>query len=202
MKSFSLISTSLLCFSTLCFSSEEQSCSRFLTHEQLKGSYDYIVVGAGPGGAVVASRLAEANYSVLVLDAGGPALPIEAQVPAFHAAASESAPVSLDVPVQHYTDLNKQKRDPKYDESLPGILYPRGEGIGGSANVNATITVRPHAGDFDDLDQATGSNLVWSDEHANRIWREKIENNYSRPFLRSLHKLGKLLMKVREKISE
>ena len=36
-------------------------------------TYDYIVVGAGSSGSVVAGRLAEAGHSILLIDAGGPA---------------------------------------------------------------------------------------------------------------------------------
>ena len=68
------------------------------------GEYDYVVVGAGAGGAIVASRLAEAGHKVLVVEAGSDARPVETEVPAFHAAASEHSPVALDYCARHYAD--------------------------------------------------------------------------------------------------
>ena len=44
--------------------------------------HDYIVVGSGSAGSVVAARLAEAGHSVLMIEAGGPA-PALAHIPSF-----------------------------------------------------------------------------------------------------------------------
>src|ERR1041385_1012066 len=67
-------------------------------------SYEYVVVGSGPGGGTLAARLAEAGRRVLLLEAGGDPhelegddavassnrLPADYDVPAFHAFASEN----------------------------------------------------------------------------------------------------------------
>ena len=59
--------------------------------------WDYIVVGAGAGGAPLAARLARQGYRVLVLDAGTAQCPTTSEIPAFHAAASEDPLISLEV---------------------------------------------------------------------------------------------------------
>jgi len=44
--------------------------SLFSVPAAAQDQYDYVVVGSGPGGGVVASNLARANYSVLLIEAG------------------------------------------------------------------------------------------------------------------------------------
>lgn len=154
--------------------------------------FDYIVVGAGPGGGPLAVRLAEAGFRVLLLDAGGPDQPIESQVPALHAVASESLPIALDYGVTHFADPAQARRDSKYDETLGGILYPRGEGVGGSALSNAGITVVPHADDFNRYGRLL-NDPYWSDQTFWRLWSQNIENCQHRPGLRLLHRIGQCL---------
>ena len=100
---------------------------------------DYVIVGAGAAGCVLASRLSEdADASVLVLEAGGPDTAPELHVPAMFPVVFKS---SLD------WDL--------LGEEEPGLggrrLYmPRGRVIGGSSSINAMIYLRGNRLDFDD----------------------------------------------------
>jgi choline dehydrogenase-like flavoprotein len=99
---------------------------------------DYVIVGAGSAGCVLAGRLSEdPDVSVLLLEAGGPDSAAELHVPAMFPLAFKS---SLD------WDL--------YGEEEPGLrrrrLYlPRGRVIGGSSSINAMIYLRGHRADFD-----------------------------------------------------
>ena len=99
---------------------------------------DYVIVGAGSAGCVLAARLSEdPDVDVLLLEAGGPDSAPELHVPAMFPIVFKS---SLD------WDL--------YGEEEPGLgrrrLYlPRGRVIGGSGSINAMIYLRGHRADFD-----------------------------------------------------
>ena len=99
---------------------------------------DYVIVGAGSAGCVLAARLSEdPNVEVLLLEAGGENTATEIQVPAMFPLAFKSG---LD------WDL--------FGEREPGLggrrLYlPRGRVIGGSGSINAMIYLRGHRADFD-----------------------------------------------------
>ncbi len=142
--------------------------------------YDFIVVGAGPGGGPLAARLALEGYRVALFDAGGdPAKkPDDSDnpnycVPAFYAEATRDNNFRWDFFVQHYTADERGRRDPKYVPGKRGILYPRASGLGGCAAHNALITINPHDTDWDKLAQVTGD-ADWS-KGVMRPYFEKIQ---------------------------
>jgi choline dehydrogenase len=102
-------------------------------------TFDYVVVGAGTAGCVVAARLAAGGASVALLEAGGPYAPI------------------LDVPLLSlWAWLRRPARYCWENETEPQaaldgrrIFWPAGRLVGGSSAVNAMIYCRGHRGSYD-----------------------------------------------------
>jgi choline dehydrogenase len=83
-------------------------------------TYEYIVVGSGAGGGPLASRLARAGHSVLLIEAGDDqGTSDHYAVPAFDFVAAEDPLMRWDFYVNHYQDQARAQRDPKYVYQLP-----------------------------------------------------------------------------------
>lgn len=145
--------------------------------------YDYIIVGAGPGGGPLAANLATAGFKVALVEAGinpldpqeisDPLTPFLYQTPLLFTAAAESHEISWDFYVKHYSNQQQAERDTKYVPGK-GVLYPRGSALGGSASHNAMVWMYPHDLDFDRIANITGDDS-WRASRM-RPYFEKVES--------------------------
>jgi len=102
--------------------------------------YDYIIVGAGSAGCVLANRLSEdPNVSVLVLEYGGSDRSIIIQMPS-----AFSIPMNTKKYNWHY----ETAAEPHLDNRK--LHCPRGKVLGGSSSINGLVYIRGHACDFDE----------------------------------------------------
>ncbi|MFK0242547.1 GMC family oxidoreductase [Microbacterium sp. NPDC090281] len=117
--------------------------------------YDYIVVGAGAGGGPLAVRLAEAGYTVLVIEAGPATTTADVyEVPAFHLFASSDPEMSWDYYVSHYTD--PAAHGSAFIRERGGVLYPRASTLGGCTAHHALLMLAPEDEDWNRIGRITG----------------------------------------------
>lgn len=108
--------------------------------------FDYIIVGAGSAGCVLADRLsADSRNRVLLLEAGGSDRRAQIRVPIGYGRSFHDPRVNW----RFHTDP-----DPELDDRR--IYWPRGKVLGGSSAINAMVYVRGLPGDYDDW-EATGN---------------------------------------------
>ncbi len=106
-------------------------------------SYDYVVVGAGAAGSVLAHRLTEDSATrVLVLEAGGPDDDPRVRRPSAFRQLLDS-PFNWGDSTEGEPHLNDRK-----------VTLPRGRGWGGGGTISAMVYVRGHASDFDRWESA------------------------------------------------
>ncbi len=121
--------------------------------EAIAGEYDYIVVGAGSAGCLLANRLsAEAANRVLILEAGG-----------------RDNWIWFHIPVGYLFAIGNPRSDwcfktePEAGLNGRSLGYPRGKVIGGSSAINAMIYMRGQAADYDHWRQLGLVGWGWND---------------------------------------
>ena len=120
---------------------------------RLQGDYDYIIVGAGTAGCVLANRLsAKADRRVLLLEAGGFDNWIWLHIPVGYLFAIGNPRCDWMYRTQNEAGLNARS-----------LAYPRGKVIGGSSAINAMICMRGQAADYDGWRSLGLEGWGWSD---------------------------------------
>ncbi len=108
--------------------------------------FDYIIIGAGSAGCVLANRLSEdGQHQVLLLETGGSDKSIFIQMP-----------TALSIPMNTRKYAWQFTSDPEPYLDNRQMHCPRGKVLGGSSSINGMVYVRGHAGDFDEW-QALGA---------------------------------------------
>ncbi|BBW93650.1 oxygen-dependent choline dehydrogenase [Pseudoalteromonas sp. PS1M3] len=109
----------------------------------MSNHYDYIIVGAGSAGCVLANRLSEdSSNKVLLLETGGSDKSIFIKMPT-----ALSIPMNTD----KYAWQFHTQPEPYLDNRE--MHCPRGKVLGGSSSINGMVYVRGHAKDFDEWQQ-------------------------------------------------
>lgn len=116
-------------------------------------TFDYIILGAGSAGCVLANRLSEnPNNKVLLIEAGG-----KDTYPWIH------------IPVGYYKTMHNPKTDWCYktepDETMEGVSipYPRGKTLGGSSSINGLLYIRGQEEDYNVWRQLGNAGWGWND---------------------------------------
>ncbi len=126
--------------------------------------YDYIIIGAGSAGCVLANRLSrEASRRVLLLEAGGADRNPMIHVPGGFTRMMHDPKVNWCYTTEPEPELHHRRID-----------FPRGKVLGGSSSINGMVYIRGHQLDYRDWSAACG--LAWSWEQVLK-WFKHAEHN-------------------------
>ncbi|KAK9764380.1 hypothetical protein K7432_008162 [Basidiobolus ranarum] len=131
--------------------------------------FDYVVVGSGAGGGVVATELAKAGFSTLLIEAGPDYQSSVTTTPVLHVRASEDPAISFEYFVKHYPESTGLRQN---------VFYPRVGALGGCPNHHAMIALYPNTRDFDLMATTTKDN-GWKEKNMRKYFK-RMERNYYR----------------------
>ncbi|MEX0730823.1 MAG: choline dehydrogenase [Aquisalimonadaceae bacterium] len=116
-------------------------------------TFDYIVIGGGTAGCILASRLTEnGTYSVLLLEAGPTDKYSWIHIPIGYAKTMFHATYNWGFYTEEEPELNGRK-----------LYWPRGRVLGGSSSINGLIYIRGQAEDYDAWAEAGNAGWAWKD---------------------------------------
>jgi len=117
------------------------------------GEFDYIIIGAGSAGCVLANRLsASGRHRVLLLEAGGSDFSPWIRVPVGYARTFTDP---------RYNWMYQTEPEPALDSRT--AFWPRGKVLGGSSSINAMVFVRGQPSDYEDWRSAGNPAWGWQD---------------------------------------
>jgi choline dehydrogenase len=135
-------------------------------------SFDYVVVGGGTAGCVLAARLSEdAHTRVCLIEAGGNGRGVAIDVPAALVVAQRSAALNWGFATEPQQALAGRR-----------IPVPRGRGLGGSALINGMVYFRGHPRDYDDWAAAGADGWSYREVLPYFIRSERNENFAASPY--------------------
>ncbi|MDF1653586.1 MAG: choline dehydrogenase [Coxiellaceae bacterium] len=109
----------------------------------MQTSYDYIIIGAGSAGCVLANRLTSSGqYRVLLIEAGGSDKSLYIKMP---------AALSYPMNMEKYNWGYESQPEPYLNNRV--LICPRGKVLGGTSSINGMVYVRGNAHDFDQWQQ-------------------------------------------------
>jgi len=115
--------------------------------------FDYIIIGAGSAGCVLADKLSQdGRATVLVLEAGAHDRRLWINMPIGYGKTFYDERVNWKFEAQPDAGLNQRR-----------IYFPRGKVVGGSSSINAMVYCRGLPGDFDDWARAGNTGWAWQD---------------------------------------